>query len=89
MIDGFYRRSYDLTVKIVWDEPKRMANLAKHGFDFADLTVAFFKAATIVTARQGRLAAIGKLPDAVIVIFEAVSVISRRPASAREARLVR
>ncbi len=71
-----------------------MANLAKHGLDFADLTVTFFEAATVVTAKQGRLAAIGRLPDAVTVIFitlgiEAVSVISMGPASAKEARLVR
>ena len=24
-------------MKIVWDEPKRLANLDKHGLDFADL----------------------------------------------------
>ena len=29
-------------MKIVWDEPKRLANLEKHGLDFADLTEVFF-----------------------------------------------
>lgn len=31
-------------MKIVWDEPKRKANFAKHGLDFATLTEAFFAA---------------------------------------------
>jgi uncharacterized DUF497 family protein len=26
---------------IVWDEPKRQANVEKHGLDFADLTLDF------------------------------------------------
>ncbi len=90
---GFADIAMICPVKIVWDEPKRMANLAKHRLDFADLTVAFFEAATVVTVKQGRLAAVGRLPDAITVIFvtlgtEAVSVISMRPASAKEARLL-
>ncbi len=24
-------------MKIIWDEPKRLANIEKHGFDFADI----------------------------------------------------
>ena len=28
-------------MKIVWDEPKRLANIEKHGLDFKDLTEAF------------------------------------------------
>jgi uncharacterized DUF497 family protein len=31
-----------VVVKIVWDEPKRLANLEKHGLDFADLDEAYF-----------------------------------------------
>jgi uncharacterized DUF497 family protein len=31
-------------VKIVWDEPKRLANIAKHdGLDFTDLDEGFFE----------------------------------------------
>jgi len=30
-----------IAVKIVWDEPKRLANLDKHGLDFADLDLGF------------------------------------------------
>jgi uncharacterized DUF497 family protein len=29
-------------MQIVWDEPKRLANLDKHGLDFADLNETFF-----------------------------------------------
>jgi uncharacterized DUF497 family protein len=29
-------------VLITYDEPKRQANLAKHGMDFAALTIEFF-----------------------------------------------
>jgi len=29
-------------MKIVWDEPRRLANLDKHGLDFADLDELFF-----------------------------------------------
>lgn len=30
-------------MKIVWDEPKREANLFKHKLDFADLDETFFE----------------------------------------------
>jgi uncharacterized DUF497 family protein len=32
-------------MKVVWDDPKRLTNLAKHGLDFADLDPDFFAAA--------------------------------------------
>lgn len=75
---------------LVWDEPKRRANIAKHGLDFADLTFGFFLSATVVPAHSGRWAAIGRLGDgSVTTIFfelgsEALSIISLRPASKRE-----
>ncbi len=75
---------------ITWDEPKRQANLAKHGLDFADLTYEFFLSATVIDAKDGRLAAIGMLADGTVTtIFatlgtEALSVISLRPASKKE-----
>lgn len=34
-------------MRLVWDEPKRQQNIAKHGLDFADLTSAFFENARI------------------------------------------
>jgi hypothetical protein len=32
---------YTKTPLIFWDEPKRLANISKHGFDFADLRKRF------------------------------------------------
>ena len=78
-------------MKIVWDEPKRQANLAKHGLDFADLSLEFFLSAHVEPAKEGRSLAIGKLGGEVVVAViyrplgsEAVSVISMRQASMKE-----
>jgi uncharacterized DUF497 family protein len=81
-------------VIIVWDEPKRLANLDKHGFDFTDLTDIFFDNSIIIPAKADRLMAIGHLDDGTIaVIFirlgaEGVSVISMRNASVKERKLI-
>jgi uncharacterized DUF497 family protein len=80
-------------MNIVWDEPKRLANLDKHGLDFRDLTEAFFAEALIIPSRNRRWRGIG--PDAngvICVVFakyglEAVSVISMRSARNDERRL--
>jgi len=80
-------------MKIVWDEPKRQQNLAKHGMDFADLTLEFFEEATILPAKAGRFMAINVLIDGVVtVVFarlgrEGLSIISMRPASNKERSL--
>ena len=76
-------------MKIVWDEPKRLSNIDKHGMDFADLDLEFFDAAMIAPSRDGRLVAIGMLNEATTVVFatlgvEAIAIISMRPASAKE-----
>lgn len=79
---------------ITWDEPKRLANLAKHGMDFAALDMTYFEGARIGMARPGRYKALGIVSGrAVAVVFaplgsEAVSVISMRPASANERKLL-
>lgn len=79
---------------IVWDEPKRRRNLAKHGLDFADLDEEFFLGAVTIPAKDGRHMAIGNLATgAVAVVFallgvEGVSVISMRPASRKERTLL-
>lgn len=79
---------------IVWDEPKRESNLAKHGLDFADLTEEFFLSALIGPAKSGRLKALGRLEDGTVaVVFallgtEGVSVVSMRPASKKERSLL-
>jgi len=39
-------------MKIVWDEPKRLANLDKHGLDFADLNETFFDNALVVPSHN-------------------------------------
>ncbi|MEO3999247.1 BrnT family toxin [Mesorhizobium sp. CAU 1732] len=78
-------------MKIVWDEQKRQTNLAKHGMDFASLTVEFFETARIKDTRIGRYLAVGELEGVAIiaVVFrplgsEALSVISMRRASKTE-----
>lgn len=77
-------------MQITWDEPKRLSNLAKHGVDFADLTVDFFLASVIVPAHSGRYKALGRQDGNLLsVVFaplgtEAVSLISARPASKKE-----
>ena len=79
---------------IVWDEPKRLANLDKHGLDFADLDEGFFLDSIVVPAKDGRHKAIGRLADgALVVIFatlgaEGITVISMRPANRKERSLL-
>ncbi|MHB0952858.1 MAG: BrnT family toxin [Allorhizobium sp.] len=81
-------------MEIVWDERKRLANIDKHGLDFADLTLEFFLSAAIRPAKVGRFQAIGRLGDGTIsVIFialglQGLSVISMRPANAEERKLI-
>jgi uncharacterized DUF497 family protein len=55
--------------RIVWDEPKRLANIAKHKLDFADLTVEFFGNAFVTPARERRLIAIGRLADNTLAVI--------------------
>jgi uncharacterized DUF497 family protein len=80
-------------MKILWDEPKRLANLAKHGLDFADLDETFFESALVVPSHSNRWRGIGKdIRGVIVVVFvtlrqEAVSVISMRPASRDERKL--
>ena len=80
-------------MQIIWDEPKRLVNLDKHGIDFADVREEFFLRAIVRPARLGRFAAIGRLDGLIAVIFavlgsEAVSIISARPANRKERSLL-
>lgn len=80
-------------MQIVWDEPKRLANLDKHGVDFADIDEDFFASAFIRDAKNGRFAAIGRMNGVIAVIFatlgtEGVSIISARPASRKERKML-
>ncbi|KJC38198.1 hypothetical protein UB31_31140 [Bradyrhizobium sp. LTSP849] len=75
-------------MKIVRDEPKRLANLDKHGLDFADLDETFPS-----HNRSQRWVATGASTRGVIVVAfarlgrEGISVISMRPASRSERKL--
>jgi len=81
-------------MRIVWDEPKRLANIADHGMDFADLDEGFFEDSIVVPVKFDRLAAVGRhLNGIILVVFaklgtEAFSVISMRPASRKERKLI-
>ena len=83
-------------MKIVGDEPKRLANLEKHGLDFADLNEAFFENALVASGNKPRRwRAIGMNAGGVIVVVfarlggEGISIISMRPASKNERDLYR
>ena len=77
-------------MRVIWDEPKRVANLDKHGMDFADLNETFFDTALVLKTHGDRWRAIGvNIRGVIAVIFarrgvEGVSVISMRPASKKE-----
>ena len=77
-------------MKIVWDEPKRLANIASHGMDFADLDEAFFEDSVVVPAKLSRQVAVGRHRKGIIVTLgtEGLSIISKRPASRKERRLI-
>lgn len=82
-------------MKILSDPPKRLSNLDKHRLDMNDLTIEFFESATIFRVHGGRHAAVGKLGERTLtVIFtwlgsEAISIVSMRPASRKERRMIR
>jgi uncharacterized protein len=62
--------------KIVWDEPKRLTNLAKHGLDFADLDTNFFFEAALGPGDDGRFVAVGEWAG--ITITSGLSTFGRR-----------
>lgn len=80
-------------MKIVWDEPKRLANLAKHKLDFAELDESFFETALLRPTRANRMLAIGlNIRSVIAIVFaalgrEGVSLISMRPANKKERKL--
>lgn len=81
-------------MRLIYDETKRLTNLAKHGLDFADLDFDFFLSVKIVAGKADRFVAVGEFQGRIIVavVFrplgtEALSIISMRPASTKERRL--
>ena len=81
-------------MKIVWDEPKRLANLVRHGMDFADLDETFFERSVIVSAKLDRQIVVGRHRSGIILVVfvalgtEGLSIVSMRPASRKERRLI-
>ena len=81
-------------MKILWDEPKRLANIDKHGLDFADLTLDFFLNSMVLPAKSDRFMAIGRIGAnkiAVVIVRlgrEGVSILSMRPASRNERKIL-
>ncbi len=80
-------------MRVIWDESKRLANIAKHGIDFVHVAAEFdFRAAVVTMERESRFKATGRFRGRVIVVIfrflgtEALSLISARPASQRERR---
>ena len=81
---------------VIWDEPKRLANLAKHGLDFADFDAGFsfdrFAALPSKPSATGRIRYrfVGLMKGSPVVAVvsplgtEALSILSLRPANARE-----
>jgi uncharacterized DUF497 family protein len=66
---------------IVWDEPKRLANLAKHKLDFADVDDFGWADAFITPSHTRRFKAVGLLGDQIVVVIyshlgtEAISIV--------------
>jgi len=81
-------------MKIVWDEPKRLANIARHGMDFADLDETFFEGSVIVPAKLGRQIAVGRHRSGIVLVVfvalgtEGLSIVSMRAANRKERRLI-
>lgn len=81
-------------MRIVWDEPKREANLAKHGMDFADVVFFGWETALITGSHTNRMKAVGYFEDGTAVVIyaelgtEAISIISFRPANQKERSLI-
>ncbi|HVZ13068.1 MAG TPA: BrnT family toxin [Bauldia sp.] len=77
-------------MRIVWDEPKRLANVDKHGFDFAGIDDFGWENALITPTYARRFKAIGLFRDRIIIVIyarlgdEAISIIGMRRASDRE-----
>ena len=79
---------------VTWDNAKGLANLDKHGLDFADLELEFFVNSVAAPVRDRRFKAIGSMRHGrvIVVIFaplgtESISVISMRPANRKERSL--
>lgn len=83
------------TAFFTWDEHKRVRNLVKHGYDFADVANFRWEEAVVTVSTNRRFKAGGYYKDGTaVVVFatlgtEAVSVISFRPANAKERKVLK
>lgn len=79
---------------IVWDEPKRLSNLEKHGVDFVDIDEGFFLTANLGEAKLGRFFAAGWLGTLPLIVFfallgnEGLSIVSARKPYRHERRML-
>jgi len=86
-------------MRIVWDEPKRLVNLVKHGIDFGQFEatfdwsrVVFFPARPSPRTGRRRAKVLGLMSSGVVLAVlsplgdEAISIVSVRPASIRKRR---
>lgn len=82
-------------MRLLYDDHKRQANLARHRLDFDDLDEAFFLSSKVVAGKAGRWMAIGEFKNEIIIVVvfaplgtEALTIISMRPASRKERSIV-
>jgi uncharacterized protein len=88
---------YTLSVIFTWDEPKRQANLAKHGLDFADAEKVFAGPMVLFEDNRAdygeqRMTGVGLLDFLVVLIVhvennETIRIISMRKANGNETDL--
>jgi uncharacterized DUF497 family protein len=86
-----------MSVKFTWDEPKRLANLATHGLDFADAAKVFGGPVVLFEDDrfdygEQRMIAVGLLEYLVVLIVhveseETIRIISMRKADGNETDL--
>jgi hypothetical protein len=88
---------YTLSVVFTWDEPRRQANLAKHGLDFADAEKVFAGPMVVFEDNRAdygeqRMMGVGLLDYLVVLIVhvekdETIRIISMRKADGNETDL--
>jgi len=88
---------HTVPVNLTWDEPKRLANLAKHGLDFADATKVFAGPMVLFEDdrfdyREQRMIGVGLLDYLVVLIVhiesdDTIRIISMRKADGHETDL--
>jgi len=92
-----YDHMHNPLVNFTWDEPKRLANLAKHGLDFADAAKVFAGPTVLFEDNrfdylEQRMIGVGLLDDLVVLIVhvesdETIRIISMRKADGNETDL--